>query len=364
MTKSSYIPTSAEIIKRVPKTPDNQYGCITVNSVPVDTPSVVALGGELTTTAQAANSYAKTLQNVLNENKVYGVDVYSVTYHFGSSNPGLERAEQYRIAGRRLVKDENLNPIVQHTRELTLRDMRKNEPVPNYVRQLYNILMRPRITDAAGAPVNVDDAISRVHRIKFYAHCHGASTLWQMANLMYEDMKKLGYTPAETQRIQHEVFVIQHSPIAPLTGQRFTTLSFASAEDTMMQHHNNLFADWIYENSADIVPSFFDGTKGNIFVAGRLKEKSFREHDHSGLAATDEDIWPLTADGKIIFGAERNALVRAAQHATVGAPIPSAEQMVDGNGIDFAQLKKNGEILYKVMLNDLRQQNLKHDYQK
>ncbi len=82
------------------------------------------------------------------------------------------------------------------------------------------------------------------------------------------------------------------------------------------------------------------------------------------MAATNEDIWPLPADGKITFGAERNALVRAAQHATFGAPVLSAEQMVDGNGIDFAQLKKNGDILYKVMLNDLRQQNLKRDYQK
>lgn len=358
----NYIPSNAEIIQRIPKSDSAPYGCVTVNQVPAQRPALVAFGGELTTNAQAANSYAKMLATLLDENNINDVDVYSVIYKFGSRDAILERAEQFRIAGRRIRAMPH--PLQRAEQNKIIHIMRKNEPVPQYVQQLFDILLRPRIVNPDGTKIDTNDAITNIRKIKFYAHCHGASTIWQMANLMHDEMLHIGYSINDIQKIQHELLVIQHSPIAPLTQQKFFTVSFASAEDTMMHHHNNFFADWFNENSADVVPCYFGPRYGNVFIAGRLKALSFKEHDNKGLLQSDEDVWPLTDDGKIIFAAERNAIVRGVMGATNGTSTTNVQKLVDGNGVDFNQLKENGDGLYKFMINDLRQQNSKHGHQK
>lgn len=358
-----YVLSSAKIIKRIPKTEDNPFGCVVVDKIPIDRPSVVAFGGELANSEKAANAYAKQIQNLLYENNIRDVDIYSVVYNFGSGNAKLERAEQFRMAGRRLVKSD-INPMVKYEQDLTLKKMRQNEPISNYIKILFDILFLPRIADNNGKRIPTDEAISYMRKIKFYAHCQGAASLWQMANYMHDRMLELDYKPGDIKQVQKEVFVIQHSPVAPLTKQRFTTLSFASAEDTMMLDHNNLFADWMSENSADVIPSFFDKDLGNIFVAGHLQEIPFKEHSNTGLTSYEEFASPLTEDGQIIFSAERNAIVRAAQKAILGQPVKSIKEMTNGNGVNFEQLKANGDALYNVMLRDLRQQNLKRGYQK
>lgn len=362
MSNSNYTISSASVIQRVAKTSDNQYGCVTVDKIPVDVPAFVIFGGELTNGDKGANSYAKIISTLLNQNGISGVNVYSVVYNFGSRDSTLERTELFKAAGRRLR--QQVHPILQHEYDLTVRDMNQNEPLPNYIQQLYNIVLRPRVINDNGQKLELNTAMQNVRRMKFYAHCHGAAAIWQMANLMHTDMLNAGYTPADTNKVQHELLVIQHNPVAPLTHPRFSTVSFASAEDTMMQNHSNLFADWICENSADIIPCYFRPKYGNIFVAGHLKQLSFKEHDIMGLLPSDEKIYPLTDDGKIIFGAERNAIVNAAKDAISGNKVPSVKKLVDGKGINFNQLQENGDALYKLMLNDLRQQNLKRGYQK
>ena len=357
-----HIPSGAKLIKRVPRSPDAPYACIDADHVPTDTPAIVAFGGELTRTPRDANSYANLLQRLAEENKILnGIDFYSVVYDFGSRTPGLERAEQFRIAGRRVVND--IHPLLQQERNDAIRAMNHNEPTANYVVQLYNILLRPRIVSEYDMKTNIFQTVEKLHRIMFYAHCHGASTIWQMGRYMHADMIQMGFAPRDIRRIQQELLVIQHSPIAPLDNQYFTTLSFASAEDTMMQNHNNMFSRWMDENSSDVIPAYF--AHGNLFVAGHLNEMSFQEHDHSGILYSADTSWPLTHDGRVIFTAERNALVHGIKNMIAGAPdLPSVAKLVNGDIVDFNQLQESGERLYKIMLGDLRRQNSRRDHQK
>lgn len=351
--------SSIRIIKLVPKSETAPYGCVNVNTVPIDIPVMVAVGGELTTTDKDANFYAKQLQKLFKEADVTGIDIYSIAYNFGEIKSSLERAEAFRKASRRL-NEKALKPEL----ETFIKDVRSKEPVSNYIKQIFNIFLAPRIINTSGERLDITTAINNLRKIKFYAHCHGASALWQTANYMRETMRTIGYSPDEISKIQKEVLVIQHSPLAPLNNKNFTTISFASAEDTMMLEHNNLFSDWIYENSQDVVPCFFDKKRGNIFIAGHLQNTVFKEHDSKGFLLSEKESSTLTSDGKIIFGAERNALINSAKAAVSGKPTTSIKKLTNGNGIDFDQLKQNGDFIYRVMLNDLRQQNLKHDHQK
>lgn len=337
------------IIKRVEKTSDTPYGCLVVKDVPVDRPAIVAFGGELTLDTHGANSYAKMLQKLFDENNVHGIDIYSVIYDFGSRNAQAERAELFNIAKCRIH-----NKALVHIKT-----------APGYVSQLYNMLLRPRIIDTENKKMSVTDAISNVHKIKFYAHCHGAAALWQMAQLMRDDMLNIGFSAKEATRILREILVIQHSPIAPLYRQHFSTLSFASADDTMMQCYDDHFSQWVCDNSADIVPCVFNiPGGGHVFIAGHLKQDSFKEHEPYGLVKSDSKKYKLTPDGEIIFSAERNALLRAANDAINNTATTSARALTDGNGVDFSFLQENGNTLFNIMSSDLRQQIPKRDYQK
>lgn len=359
---TAYKLSDANLVRRVPKSEDAPHGIVPADSIPVNTPCIVAFGGELTEKPQHANAYASALNKLMIENNIKDIDVYSVMYQFGSRDSKMERAELFRAAGRRISAPEH--PITRAAYEKQLQEINKNEPVPNYISKLFDIILRPRFSDAAGDRLPTDEVLKRARKIKFYTHCHGAATVYQMANMMHDEMRRMGYLPRDIANIQKNILVIQHSPLGPLTNLRFTTLSFASAEDTMLQNHGNKFAQWIYDNSADIIPSFFEEPNGNIFVAGHLKEASFQEHDFRGLLKSDEDLWPLTEDGKIIFAAERNAIVNGARHSVHGGPLPSVSELVDGDGVDFEAMKHNGDFFFNFMLAELRQQNPKRGHQK
>lgn len=355
----TYVPSSIKIIRRVPKTADNPYGCINVDDIPTDKPVLITLGGNLTKTARDANFYASQMSNLLHENDINGIDIYSIAYNFASMNPFLKRLEIFNLAGHKRHKEE-----LQKNDVLTLKEMNEHEPTPNYIKQLFDVIFLPRISNEHGLRIKSADAIKNMRGVKIYAHCHGALVMWQLANYMREEMMKMGYSPAEIKKIQKELLIIQHSPVAPLTQQKFTTISFASAEDTLTPYHNNAFSDWLYDNAQDVVPCYFDESRGNIFIAGHLQTESSAEHKNTGLTKLEMDRNPLTPDGKIIFTAERNALLQSAKDAILKAPIKSVKELVNGNGVDFEQLKNNGNYIYKIMINDLRRQNLRPDYQK
>ncbi len=361
MIEYAYLPTDAHLIKRIPASNYAEFSCERVDSVPVDIPVVVAFGGELTDSDRGANSYAKMLEIVFEENGISGINIYSVIYDFGTSDSKLERINLFKKAGRKINSFDNAYIKVQNERMLKL--MQDKEPVPNYVKKLFDILLLPRISDSNGKKLSAKEAKFRIGKIKFYAHCHGAATIWQIGHLMHEKMLKLGYSIQEVKDVEQNLLVVQHSPIAPLDKNNFLTLSFASAEDTMMDHHNKM-SEYIYDNSADVIPCFFKRPYGNIFVGGHLKVQKFQEHDHRGLLKDEGTDEFLTEDGKIIFTAERNALINGAKHSLQGGKMPNISELTSGNGVNFEELKANGDAFYKIMLKELRQQNPKHDYQK
>ena len=363
MTEKKYVLSNATIIQRIPKSETNPYGYIPTEVVPFDKPTMAVFGGDLTQTERNANYYAKQIEELLKESGISNINIYSIAYNFGSGRSKLERAEMFRSAGRR-IKEERILPEAKKRLDLIQKSMKDNEPVPNYIKQLYKIFLYPRISDENNKPLNINDAVFRIRKIKFYAHCQGAAALGQMSNYMYDEMLRMGYEKKNIEKIQKELLVIQHSPLAPLNKQKFMTISFASANDTMMQDHNNQFADWFNDNYQDIIPCYFGPKHGNIFIATNLYTNSFKEHDNRCIVPSEEISCPLTTEGKIIFTAERNALIRSALKAIDGTPIKSVAELTDGNGVNFKRLKKNGDAVYSVMLNDLHLQNLSHDHQK
>lgn len=361
---TAYRPSRAHVIQRTAPDGADMYHMSIALAVPTDVPAIVAFGGELTNAEIHANSYGKMLYRTLAEEKVSGVNVYSVVYDFGSRSPSLERADLFHRAGRKLKLAEH--PITRAAMTARLDEMRANEPVPNYIIDLYNILLRPRLFDENGRVRPINTAIKNMRNIMFYGHSHGAAVITQLGDYMAGQLYDAGRTPEQIAKIQRNLLVIQHGPLSPLNPnrRRFNTLSFASAEDTTMQNHGNAFARYMSENSADVVPAFFAGDRGNLFVVQRLRSSFIGEHDHRGILHDEREQMMTSDDGGILFDAERNALTRGAKNMLTGRAVPSVRELVNGKTVNFDQMKRAGDALYNIMLADLHQQNLARGNQK
>jgi hypothetical protein len=75
----------------------------------------------------------------------------------------------------------------------------------------------------------------------------------------------------------------------------------------------------------------------NLFLASKLnKDMHGSEHGFSiGYQQTDES---LTDQGKVIFAAQRNALVNALNRAKEQQPLQSPQDMTKGDNVNFAEM--------------------------
>lgn len=351
-----YKPSNAHVIKSVQKTSENEYGVIDVDAIDIHRPCIVVLGGELTDNPRFANHYIKQIKQVLGEYSNM-TDIYSIYYNFGSRDTDSERVNIFRKAGHRIRNTtksiQEINANIDH--------MSATEPTPQYIKQLYNVLLNPILVSGAnGTRVPASTVAQRASNIRFYAHSHGAAVATMLGEYMAKQMKSMGYSANEIRSVQKNIIVIQHGPITTLEHPRFTTLSFASASDTKMNLHNR-FSEYAADNSFDLFPSYFPQGGAHLFAAGEISTFITKEHDNEGLTKPET----LTEDGQIILSAERNAIVNAVRGA--GKPVPAIRDLVSGPGVNFDMLAANGDWFYKNMLVDIKNQPKQiptHDYQK
>lgn len=351
----TYNLSSVGIVQRINKTPENPFGTITVNFIPVSKPALVIFGGSGTKIEKNANNYATRLENLLKENKIENVNIYSIFYKFNSRDSYFDEVNLFRKAGRK---------IALSTRdEFDLKNMNKNEPEPDFIKKLYKDLIKPRVTNKNNEKLEINLVLKNIGKLKIFLHCYGASVMRFLEEFMSKEMITIGYKNKEIKEIQKNLLVIAHAPSAPLEKSAFTVLSFVSAEDNVLNHHN-LFNKYISHNSIDLSPSFFPEPRGNIFIVRKSKIGNENEHFTSGITNFEDSI--LTDDGKVIFAAERNAIVNGVKHSIQGGLLPSIRNLVSGNGVNFDTMLKNGESFYNEMVSDLRfmKQTPKHVNQK
>ncbi|MBP3397634.1 MAG: hypothetical protein J6K82_01775, partial [Alphaproteobacteria bacterium] len=120
---------------------------------------------------------------------------------------------------------------------------------------------------------------------------------------------------------------------------------------------------YAYDNSIDMYPSYFSQGGAHLFATYRLAHGVDGEHGIDGLT----DTTYLTDDGKIIHAAERNAIVNSLRAAANNQPMPTVESLVSSPGVNFQEMKSNGEYFYDQILRDIKRlmkQNPKHANQK
>lgn len=339
-----YKPSNIDIVKAVPKDDKNVWGVVAAGTIVPQRPTIIIIGGELTFTPRNANYYIKQIKSTLESASITDADIYSAYYDFGSRDPGVERINLFKRAGHKLRKTGRLQFVIDSYTDL----MDSNEPTPRYIEQLYNKIILPiLVLDTNG--VQVDKTAYNASFVRFYAHSHGAATLYMLGQYMAAKLKTMGVSPAAIRQIQRNIIVIQHGPIAPLEHPKFTTLSFMSASDTRMNFHNK-FSDYVTDNWADLPPVYFPQGGAHVFAVGETNTGFGEEHKNDGLVKPQA----LTDDGILLFEAERNAIVNAMRWA--GQPVPTIDKLVNGGNVNLDDLRYNGEWFYLLMKQDIKNQ--------
>ena len=338
-TKSQY-QTHGKIMHRVPKTDANVHGARRVKSIPINRLSIVIFGGEKTNRIKTANWYASMYDQLLRFYKISDVQVYSAYYDFESNNRNTERANAFIAARSKILN-----------RGITTKPM-----ATNYINDLYQIVIKPRIVDKNGHKLSNIKVMHNIRNLIISTHCHGSVPVFAFQRMMATDMKNLGYEPNIINHVMKNLLVIQHAPVSPLEKSRFDTVSFMSANDTRMNFHNQ-FSDYIIEHEADLSASYFP--LGNFFATNGFTYQYIDEHSITGLVPSENQDM-LTPDGAIVMAAERNAIINGILAAQRGAPMPDIRDLIapvsqkDAVKPDFDVLAQNGDFFMNIMRYDLR----------
>lgn len=333
--------THGRIIHRVRKTYANVYGVTRVKKIPTRKPCIVVFGGVLTNNIKDANYYASFMERLIKRYEPDGVEVYSVYYDFKNTQDDR--------------KTERINAFI-NARSKILNKLGKPQPVDTqYINDLYQMIIRPRIVDKNGEKLSDTKALANIRKTVFFSHCHGSVPIYAFQDIMAKDMRALGYEPNAIRNIMKNLLVIQHAPVSPLEKPKFNTVSFMSANDTMMNFHNK-FSQYVADHSEDLLPSYFP--LGNFFAVYAFTYQFADEHQIETLAHINQDI--LTPDGATIMIAERNAIINGIRTAKAGMPIPNIRDLIapaskrDDIKPDFDTLSQNGESFMCLMQNDRR----------
>lgn len=356
---AQYIPSHLSIIQRVAKTDENPNGVQHMSYIPLKRPAVILLGGGATTKARYANYYASMIETILENADIHDVDIYSVYYKFGTRIPGLDRANVFRRAGYK-VRLSSYPPDNDRLEE-RLDKMRTHEPIPNTAIRTFNIFIRPRLIKADGQRRDLNQIISYMRRIFFWTHSHGGAVMNYLGDYMHDKMQQMGFSKSEIDTICKNILIIGHAPTTPMFHQPFTAINFASRSDTIMENVNHM-TNYLSNNTGDVTPMYFPEPQGNLVTTGQFNPDFQGEHKAAPLLPHSAEERALCPDGRVVFDAERNAIVAAARSITrTGGGIPPIRELLSGPTVDFDKLADAGKSFYDQMLYELRANKKKRD---
>lgn len=351
----TFMRSSAQIIKIVPKTLNENEFVRNPATIPVGKLAVFTLGGEETTGEFKARFYGRYIREILKQNSISGVDIYSVFYAFGSRVPSHDRAELFRAAGRFIQEQDSDNE--QRAHQIAAVD--KFEPSPIFIQILFDKIFKPRIVNTYGRRYDIGTAIQYARNAIFFTHCQGTSTLLMLQRKLQQAMKDAGYTTAEIDLFLKNIVAINHEPLAPLSQFKTTSVSFMSVHDAVLRN-NNMIDGSILDNADNVIPMYFD--KKHIMVMPNVRDitPDPETNEHSTFDLGEKNTYKLSNAGKIMFAAERNAIVKSVNAAIEHKPVPS--NLISGRGVKVSELVQNAHNFMRSAYTAPQIQV--HDYQK
>jgi hypothetical protein len=333
--------SSANFLKsRIENPPNYDNG----GKMDLSRPRILILGGENTVVDRIAYSYIVSIATALYKNNITnGLDIYSAYYKFRDRNSGIDRLKLFRE-----TRGDSMHchaPLSDIDADIAADPLCST--YPNYVDDVFKFSLMPLLFDKNRTKFSCGKAKANIRNLIIYTHCHGAYIVRMLETCMTDAMQHF-YSEKEIYDIQKQLLVINHAPYAPLENCRFSSVSFGSASDTQISFHNCF--DYVMKSQPQTFqPAFYGKGFGNIMIADKVKTDPEFEHSHVGLNWSAADEQNLTLNGKVLFSAERNALIRGTKAMLSQEPIPLLPDLVSTDLASYESLVKKGMQIQKKL---------------
>lgn len=385
---------SISIGQRVQKSSQHPHGWKIVDSIPKDDVCVVYLGGDGAQEDRLANGYAKIVENEISEALPEPINYYSVKYNFAGHSKEIARKLSFlKHRATALASKSTRYYIEVQASEYTLD--------PQYIKNLYQAVIAPRLTDDNRQRLSAEEAARNIRKLTFVAHCHGGYVAHALEKKLRLQLKELGYSLPERKLITSQMLVVAHAPSCPLGMQQSSFYSFRSAYDAEAETGWNLLPEYIrkrkdeerrrfhgeqIQDSEKIAQNrWFDLPaayleKKRLFL---IKQKHPWLNDKDGPfvvnPAEHGDIQcgskGQTDDGTMMMLLSRNVtlsgVINSLQQKEKFVPLPPIQELILENGVDmdlsekkrmntkiteiFGRLKNSGKALISEVITDYMQ---------
>ncbi len=341
--------SSISIGQRVEKDEDNPMGWKNIDEIQPTETCVLFLGGDGTISDKRANGYLKSLEQLFQREQMNeDIALYSVVYDFGGWDD------------RDIVF--NANNARTHLMQTHKRNVKIKSPLnddtmnPRYIKKIFDTAFLPRISDKDGKRISTEEAMLNIRKLNIVAHCHGAYTFLKLEDMMVAKMEELGYTKQEQQQIQKQLLCVAQAPYCPLGVSKSTLISFCSAQDDEVSHHNNFQTEIVNLNKqGEMTLSYFPERQGNVFICSSLGEE-VEQHNFIGYDINQKG---LSNEGKAILALSGKAIVNGVRGSIKNEPLADTETLICGQDDKckkiFNKIKENGNAIYnKILYNSIQ----------
>lgn len=262
-----------------------------------------------------------------------------------------------------------------------------------HIDKLFNMVILPRISENEERLL-ITDALRRMRKITFVVHCYGAFVAKKLQEMAKSEMRKLGYSSAETNAVLNQMLIVAHAPSVRLYGQTNGFISFMSGFDEGAVTPKNWLRSYIKKNVkqdrqlmdqeklnsmehtwiplvSDDFPAhvaFLSKNMGNMFIIPRgfdyspsgfeyqIGEVNPSEHTNTSYvrAGAEQNV-----DGCVLNRLARNVIINGIKNSlkqhTKFTPLPDVSQLInkpkstvverEKTAAAFAIMRKNGNKL-------------------
>ena len=132
-----------------------------------------------------------------------------------------------------------------------------------------------------------------------------------------------------------------------------------ATNDAVLRNNNMIDAIFL-ENADKVKPMFLENINTLIVPNVRDKTTDAKTDEHSTFDLGERNTYKMTDAGKVLFAAERNAIVKVAVAAIEHKPIPTS--LITGRGVKLSELIQNTDTFMRSSYHSPQIQV--HDYQK
>lgn len=278
----------AFLIERCPRSEENPYS-IKLCKPNLKQTTVVLLSGTVDerNALRLNNGFLKKIDDFVFNiccSEKEDVQVCTAVCHFGKYlNPDMARRLLYLY-----YKD-------YRTYEGQMRNFKQAEAleyaVPNYVVDLYEQLIMPRLCDKKQDLLPFDVALQRMKKLVVVTYCHGAYTWMKIEEHIKLLLMNEKYSNRQKKRLLKSITVVAYSPDCPLGYSQTQFISFASASDLSIRHGNG-FVRYVHRNMfvEDFGLSYLSGKLGKAFYCAQYSKNGV-EGNPRVLKAVNPQVW-------------------------------------------------------------------------